>query len=248
MFRLVHKKGSSKGGLSLELVQFFGAEIVLTISHLHDKHVCYRDLKPENVLLDCAGHIKLIDFGLAKQLEPPTFKTRTCCGTLCYQAPEVILNKEYSFGVDWWGVGTLIFEMVTGKAPFGNDNTFSIQQRILSTSIIWPKKNDIQMTKIPKNLRLLIRQFLTHSVDKRLGSIPKKGFAQVEKHPFFQTVYFESIRKRAVRPPYRPKLQSTDDISNFPRYQDSAEDSCPELSRKDKQAWIHELNMAISLP
>lgn len=78
----------------MELIRFWGAEIVLTIKHLHEKCVIYRDLKPENVLLDCAGHIKLIDFGLAKILEASNnYRTATCCGTLCYQAPEVILNK-----------------------------------------------------------------------------------------------------------------------------------------------------------
>lgn len=238
MFRLVHKNK----GLNIEMVQFFGCEIVLTMDHLHSKHVCYRDLKPENVLLDCAGHIKLIDFGLAKVLSAASgFKTRTCCGTLCYQAPEVILNKEYSYPVDWWGVGCLIFEMVTGKAPFGNDNTFSIQQRILSTSINWPKKSDNSYSRLTKNMKALIKAFLTHGTEKRLGS--NRNFERIENHPFFQTVHFDSMRKRAVKPPYSPSLTSIDDISSFPRYPESAEDSCLELSKKDKQAWIHELNM-----
>jgi len=242
MYRLIH----ATRGLSLELIQYFGSEIVITIRHLHDKHVCYRDIKPENVLLDCAGHIKLIDFGLAKMLEGPDYKTKTCCGTLCYQAPEVILNKEYSYGVDWWGVGAFIFEMLSGKPPFGNDSTFNIQQRILSTSIMWPKKRDCPNRK-NKNLVSLIVQFLTHAQDKRLGGT-KEGPDKIESHPFFAMVYFESIRKRAVKPPYRPNLASVDDISMFPKYQESVEDAIPELSKKDKQVWIHELNMPISPP
>ncbi|CAD7958725.1 unnamed protein product [Amoebophrya sp. A120] len=238
MFRLIHKTN----GLTLDLIQYFGAEIVITMRHLHDRFVCYRDLKPENVLLDCSGHIKLIDFGLAKILEKQNdFKTRTCCGTLCYQAPEVILNKEYSFQVDWWGVGAFIFEMMSGKAPFGNDNTFAIQQRILSTSILWPKSRDVALVR-NKPLSSLISQFLTQKPEKRLGSAdPMK----IEKHPFFQTIYFESIRKRAVKPPYRPNLSSAEDFSMFPKYAESVEDSMPDLSKKDKQAWIHELNMPL---
>ncbi|CAD7962653.1 unnamed protein product [Amoebophrya sp. A25] len=245
MLRLIHKSN----GLNLELIKFFGAEIVITMRHLHDRNVCYRDLKPENVLLDCSGHIKLIDFGLAKVLDKAAdYKTRTCCGTLCYQAPEVILNKEYSLPVDWWGVGAFIFEMLSGKPPFGNDTTFNIQQRILSTSIMWPKCKECPLAR-SKQLISLISQFLTQKSDKRLGcDRTRAGALKIEKHPFFQTVHFESIRKRAVKPPYRPQLSSAEDICMFPKYAESVEDNHPDLSRKDKQAWIHELSMPISAP
>lgn len=204
----MHRLIQANEGLNLLTTQFFSAEIILAIEHLHSKHVIYRDLKPENVLLDSGGHIKVIDFGLAKFLHPDNgFMTNTCCGTLCYQAPEVLLNKEYSFGVDWWSVGAFVFEMMTGKAPFGKDDSFQIQQRILSASIQWPSKG------ITRSFRKFISKLLHRRVDRRLGLN-----GNIRNQDFFRNLDFKMVDKRSVRPPYQPQLCSNDDISSFPKF------------------------------
>jgi len=100
--------------------RFYAAEMVLAISHLHENGIIYRDLKPENVLLDSSGHIKITDFGLSKMksLDNLDQMTNTFCGTPEYLAPEVIQARGHSYGVDWWSLGMLIYEMISGINPF----------------------------------------------------------------------------------------------------------------------------------
>lgn len=112
----------SRGRFSEERARFYSGEIILAIEHLHEHNIVYRDLKPENLLLDREGHIKLCDFGLCK--EDVTGDTVvTICGTPEYLAPEVLQHKTYGKSVDWWSLGNVIFEMIAGvfcstRAPF----------------------------------------------------------------------------------------------------------------------------------
>ncbi len=102
---------------SEEKTRFYAAEIICALEHLHSIGIIYRDLKPENILLDSSGHIKITDFGLAKQSGLDS-KTRSFCGTVDYLAPEIIRGAEYDKSVDWWSLGALIYEMQTGRPPF----------------------------------------------------------------------------------------------------------------------------------
>lgn len=113
----------------VEWAQFYAAEIVLVLEYLHEQQggIAYRDLKPENLLLDAQGHVKLVDFGFAKRLGIK--ETYTLCGTPEYLAPEVIQNKGHTTAVDWWALGILVYEFLTGYPPFWHQNPIEIYKQ-----------------------------------------------------------------------------------------------------------------------
>ena len=102
--------------------RLYAAEITSALHHLHTLKIIYRDLKPENVLLDFEGHVRITDFGLAKDAMELSDKTHTFCGTPDYLAPEIISQKGHGRAVDWWSLGTMIYEMLGGLPPFYSDN------------------------------------------------------------------------------------------------------------------------------
>eukprot|EP00829_Urostomides_striatus_P015531 TRINITY_DN4899_c0_g1_i1.p1 TRINITY_DN4899_c0_g1~~TRINITY_DN4899_c0_g1_i1.p1 ORF type:complete len:243 (+),score=61.11 TRINITY_DN4899_c0_g1_i1:56-784(+) len=122
-----------------ERAKFYAAEILLALEFLHKRHIVYRDLKPENVLIDLDGHVKLTDFGLSKELVEG--KTNTFCGTDEYLAPEIILNEPYNESVDWWALGVLLFEMLTGWAPWEDNNRKGLFGKIVKLPVDLTHKN-----------------------------------------------------------------------------------------------------------
>ena len=119
--------------------KFYAAHVVLIFEFLHGKDFIYRDLKPENLLLDSTGYLKITDFGFAKRV---AFKTYTLCGTPEYIAPEVLLNKGHGKGVDWWTLGILVYEMLAGQPPFVDDDPMGIYQQILAGKLNFPRYID----------------------------------------------------------------------------------------------------------
>ncbi|KAM3836947.1 cAMP-dependent protein kinase catalytic subunit PRKX isoform 2-T2 [Vipera latastei] len=135
---------------------FYSAEIICAIEYLHSKEIVYRDLKPENILLDKEGHIKLTDFGFAKKLVDRTW---TLCGTPEYLAPEVIQSKGHGRAVDWWALGILVFEMLSGFPPFFDDNPFGIYQKILAGKIDFPRHLDLYVkTRRLGNMKVCFKE------------------------------------------------------------------------------------------
>lgn len=141
------------------------AQVVLIFEHLHSKNVVYRDLKPENLLIDQEGYLKLTDFGFAKIVENRTY---TLCGTPEYIAPEIILNKGHGKGVDWWTTGILLYEMLAGIDPFNDSDPMMIYQNIIKGNIRFPRTFD-------KDGRSLVRHLLVADLSKRYGNL-KNGF------------------------------------------------------------------------
>ncbi|XP_029410176.1 cAMP-dependent protein kinase catalytic subunit PRKX [Nannospalax galili] len=204
----------TRGRFSPATGMFYAAEITCALEFLHGRHVVYRDLKPENILLDRDGHVKLTDFGFAKKLADRTW---TLCGTPEYLAPEVIQSKGHGRAVDWWALGILIFEMLSGFPPFFDDNPFGIYQKILACRIDFPRHLDFTSKD-------LIRKLLVVDRTRRLGCM-KNGVDDVKRHRWFRGVDWDSVVLRKLKPPIVPKVSGDSDTSNFESY--------PEQDRND---------------
>ncbi|ORX97196.1 kinase-like protein [Basidiobolus meristosporus CBS 931.73] len=191
-----------------DVARFFAAELVLALEHLHELGIIYRDLKPENCLLDNEGHIVLTDFGLSKvALNTQDGKTNTVCGTIECMAPEVLLEAYYDQAVDWWSLGIMIYDMLTGAPPFRGSNRKKTMEAILNKKLRIPNY-------ISPDAKDLLTRLLRKSPAVRFGSGPG-GAAAIKAHPFFRTIDWKALARREVEPPIVPILTSPEDVSNF---------------------------------
>ncbi|SCU87522.1 LADA_0E04500g1_1 [Lachancea dasiensis] len=190
------------------VAKFYAAEVCLALEYMHSQDIIYRDLKPENVLLDKNGHVKITDFGFAKHVPDVTY---TLCGTPDYIAPEVVSTKPYNKSVDWWSFGILIFEMLAGYTPFYDSNTMKTYENILNAQLQFPPffHADVQD---------LLTQLITRDLSKRLGNL-QNGTDDVKNHAWFSEVVWEKLLCRNIETPYEPPIQSGQgDTSQYDRY------------------------------
>eukprot|EP00984_Skeletonema_dohrnii_P009157 scaffold3465_cov89-Skeletonema_dohrnii-CCMP3373.AAC.9 len=180
------------------VARFYAAELMLAIGHLHKHGVIYRDLKPENVLLDAYGHVKLGDFGLAKDgIRHPTQGAKSTCGTPEYMAPEVLNQQGHGFCVDYWGLGMILFEMMTGLPPWYTTDRAKLFRRLRSAPLIFP--NEISFTP---NCKTCIAGLLERDPRLRIGVL---GLRSAMRHEFFhRKINFEALRARQISAPIRP--------------------------------------------
>jgi serine/threonine protein kinase len=189
-------------------VRFYSAEIYLGLAHLHEQKIVYRDLKPENVLLDAQGHVRIADFGLAKdRLVDGEHGATTFCGTPDYLSPELIQARQLGGGVgysvDWWGLGVMMYEMFTSWSPFYDRNIKSMLQKILVAPLTWPKTDKIVVSDTAKDI---IKGLLTRDATTRLGA--NGQHQEIRAHPFFADIDFEALLRKEVTSPLHADLQS----------------------------------------
>ena len=194
-----------KTKLDLDETRFYAAEIGLALSYIHENGIIYRDLKPENILLDEEGHVKITDFGLAKDISfDPS--TTTFCGTVEYLAPEIIKRERYSYAIDWWGYGCLIYEMLFGQTPFYDENRARIFQRIPEEDPYFPNDFD-------ENAKDFIMKLLIKDQKQRYT------FDSLKNHPFWNGLNFDDVLEKKIKPFYVPIVEDKTIPDNFdPQY------------------------------
>lgn len=197
-----------EGRFMEDRAKFYIAELILALRHLHQYNIVYRDLKPENILLDANGHIALCDFGLSKANLSKGDTTNTFCGTTEYLAPEVLLDEAgYTKMVDFWSLGVLVFEMCCGWSPFYAEDTQQMYKNIAFGKVRFPRD------ALSTEGRNFVKGLLNRNPNHRLGA---KGDAdELMAHPFFSDVDWKALGRKALVPPFKPKLKGELDTSNF---------------------------------
>ncbi|XP_029455270.1 protein kinase C delta type isoform X2 [Rhinatrema bivittatum] len=208
-----------KGRFDLYRATFYGAEIICGLQFLHTKGIIYRDLKLDNVMLDKEGHVKIADFGMCKENVFGENKASTFCGTPDYIAPEILQGQKYTFSVDWWSFGVLLYEMLIGQSPFHGDDEDELFESIRVDTPHFPRW-------ITKESKDILEKLFDRDPTKRLGVT-----GNIRLHPFFKTINWTALEKKEVDPPFKPKVKSASDYNNFDREFLSEK---PRLSYSDK--------------
>eukprot|EP01098_Paradermamoeba_levis_P004394 TRINITY_DN1891_c0_g4_i1.p1 TRINITY_DN1891_c0_g4~~TRINITY_DN1891_c0_g4_i1.p1 ORF type:complete len:452 (+),score=145.94 TRINITY_DN1891_c0_g4_i1:74-1429(+) len=186
---------------SEDRVRFYTAEIVCGLEYLHGMNVLYRDLKPENILLTADGHICMTDFGISKEGLTDEARTETFCGTPEYLAPEVLEGNGYGKPVDWWSLGTLMFEMLTGLPPFYDQDVQQMYAKIMKAKLSFPEF-------VSADARNILEGLLERNPDKRLSDAKV-----IKAHPFFKNLDWNKLVAKEITPPYIPPVKGKEDTS-----------------------------------
>ena len=229
MFTLLRRRQLSEADVAL-----YAAELVLALRYIHRHGIVHRDVKPENILIDATGHLVLVDFGLSKQKPHPSARTFSVSGTSEYLAPEMILAVGHDERVDYWQLGIVLCEMLTGKHPFYHRNLYRLQQNILHRTPHFDPTVSLEA-------RSFLLALLTKDPSHRLGSVPPVldhngvmvASGDVESHPFFvkHRINWTTVESRQGVPGFVPRLRDAKDVSHFDaQFTQQTPSDTPELS------------------
>ncbi len=185
--------------LPLETVKFYSASIITALDYLHKKNIIERDLRPENIFLNSDGYIKLSEFTFSKKLKNDSDYSYSICGIPEYYSPEMINRTGYNKCIDFWQLGILIYEMITGYPPFIENNPVKLYKLINKGKINFPKGFN-------KSAKKIIKLFLKTDKNKRLGC-SSKGIYDIIQQSFFKEFDWEGLLNRQLKPPFIPKIR-----------------------------------------
>ena len=191
--------------LSIEHSKFYLACVITILDYIHKKNIIHRDLRPENILVNDNGYIKLSEFTFSKKLNNNL--TYSICSSPEYYSPEMINKSGYNESIDFWQLGILLYEMLTGKTPFYDSDPVNIYKKINNNKIYFQKDFN-------KNAKLIIKQFLNINMNKRLGCT-KNGIYEIIMHPFFKDFDWEKLLLRKLKPPFVPNNKKFSEIVHF---------------------------------
>lgn len=217
--------------------KFYSACVVLVLGYMHSQNIIFRDLKPENVLIDSQGYCKVTDFGFAKELDEHG-RTYTLCGTPAYLSPEIVARKSHGTSVDWWAMGVFIYEMLTGKTPFRvrGESMKQLYIRISEGKFSCPQE-------LSEDAQDIISKFLVVDPSTRLGVV-SGGVETIKQQAWFRGFDFTALEKRRLRPPIIPFIESNTDMHHFAWFDDrktnqpvTEENNPNELYFEDPYSW-----------
>lgn len=207
MFEVIRQVKS----MSLDMIRYYFACLMVAIEYLHNNSIVYRDLKPENSVVDSKGKVYLIDLGTAKELTADNyFKTFTIIGTPHYMAPEVFEGSGYSFQADLWSLGCLLYEFVCYELPFGettSNDPYAVYSSIKKNTLLYPVF--LKDEKVKKLIGLL----LTKNPKQRANL----NFNKIRSHDYFKGFNWEALNREEITIPYIPKAfigKTTEDLNN----------------------------------
>jgi len=217
LWRTLH----ARGPFNDTVARFYVACVIEAFEYLHKRHYCYRDLKPENLMVDNNGYVRLVDLGFAK-LVPPGHKTWTFCGTPEYIPPEIISNTGHNIAADYWSLGILIFELLSKRTPFRAKDDMAIYEGILRGihSVQFPYK-------ISRKAESLIKSLCRQDPSERIG-YQKAGVNDIRKHRWFQGFDWEALCSERNPAPHIPEIKNPFDVSNFEKIREEDERKIPE--------------------
>ncbi|KAI9999158.1 hypothetical protein PInf_003976 [Phytophthora infestans] len=227
LFTYLHSTPSSPGRLPNDHARFYASHVLMALEYLHERCIVYRDLKPENLLIDPVGYLKVVDFGFAKVVDDRTY---TLCGTTEYLAPELVLGKGHNRGVDYWALGILIYEMIVGHSPFAGSTQvgqMQICRNIVKEKVDFP-------SSVSSSCRDILSKLLERDPTKRLG-MTHGGARAIRTHAWFAKVDWDAMLQKKVNAPYKPKLADAEDDSRFENVKDSDEEA--PVYRSDGHEW-----------
>jgi len=207
---LAHIKAQTPARLEEASARFYGGQIALALGELHARGMLYLDLKLENILISAAGDAVLVDFGLAQQgVDVAAGATaKRVGGTKAYLSPEAISSNQVGAATDWWALGVVLFEMLTGTAPFVGADKKALQAAICNCRMRFPAESTVS-----GEARSLVRRLLAKQTEQRLGVAA--GVAEVQSHPFFRGLDWAALLACALQPPHVPVLEHDADARHF---------------------------------